>query len=199
MSVRDRGGRRPSRYSATEHGSTLVDVLFVVSLIAILSAVVLPQSLTAVDRIRAGAAARHLASRMAAARAQAVMRSAHVAMRFEEGSSGVSFTMFVDGNGNGVRTADIGAGVDPPLDTRSLLSDHFPGVAIAVSGSAGTDAVRLGATDLLSFTPFGTATPGSIYVRGRDGSQFAVRILGTTGRTRIQRYLEHTRTWIDTL
>ena len=176
-----------------------MDVLFVVSLIAILSAVVLPQSLTAVDRIRAGAAARHLASRMAAARAQAVMRSAHVAMRFEEGSSGVSFTMFVDGNGNGVRTADIGAGVDPPLDTRSLLSDHFPGVAIAVSGSAGTDAVRLGATDLLYFTPFGTATPGSIYVRGRDGSQFAVRILGTTGRTRIQRYLEHTRTWIDTL
>jgi hypothetical protein len=120
-------------------------------------------------------------------------------MRFEEGSSGVSFTMFVDGNGNGVRTADIGAGVDPPLDTPALLSDHFPGVAIAVSGSAGADAVRLGATDLLSFTPFGTATPGSIFVRGRDGSQFAVRILGTTGRTRIQRYLEHTRTWIDTL
>jgi len=176
-----------------------VDVLFIVSLIAILSAAVVPQSLTAVDRIRAGAAARHLASRMANARAQAVMRSAYVAMRFEDGPSGISFRMFVDGNGNGVRTADIGADIDRPLDTPTLLSDLFPGVAIAVSGSAGTDAVRLGSTDLLSFTPLGTATSGSIYVRGRDGSQFAIRILGTTGRTRIQRYLERTRRWVDTL
>ena len=176
-----------------------MDVLFVVSLVAIFSAVAVPQSLTAVDRIRAGAAARHLASRMATARAQAVMRSAHVAIRFEEGPSGISFRMFVDGNGNGVRTADIGADVDPPLDAPALLSDHFPGVAIAVSGSAGTDAVRLGSTDLLSFTPLGTATTGSIYIRGRDGSQFAVRVLGTTGRARIQRYIERTRTWIDTL
>ena len=199
MSVRGRGGRRPSRSPAPDRGFTLVDVLFVLSLIAILSAVAVPQSLTAVDRIRAVAAARLLASRMATARAQAVMRSAHVAIRFEEGRSGISFRMFVDGNGNGVRTADIDADVDAPLDAPTLLSDHFPGVAIAVSGSAGTDAVRLGSTDLLSFTPLGTATTGSIYVRGRDGSQFAVRVLGTTGRARIQRYIERTRTWIDTL
>ena len=158
----------------------------------------MPQSLAAIDRIRAGAAARYLASRMASARAHAVMRSTHVALRFEEESSGISFRMFADGNGNGVRTADIAADVDSPLDTSVLLSDLFPGVAIAVSGSAGTDAVRLGATNLLSFTPLGTATAGSIYVRGRDGSQFAVRILGTTGRTRLQQYIERTRAWIDT-
>jgi hypothetical protein len=157
-----------------------------------------PQSLAAIDRIRAGAAARYLASRMALARAQAVMRSTHVALRFEEESSGISFRMFADGNGNGVRTADIAADVDSPLDTSVLLSDLFPGVAIAVSGSAGTDAVRLGTTNLLSFTPLGTATAGSIYVRGGDGSQFAVRILGTTGRTRLQQYIERTRAWIDT-
>lgn len=158
----------------------------------------MPQSLAAIDRIRAGAAARYLASRMALARAQAVMRSTHVALRFEEESSGISFRMFADGNGNGVRTADIAADVDSPLDTSVLLSDLFPGVAIAVSGSAGTDAVRLGTTNLLSFTPLGTATAGSIYVRGGDGSQFAVRILGTTGRTRLQQYIERTRAWIDT-
>ena len=132
-------------------------------------------------------------------RAQAVMRSTHVALRFEEGPSGISFRMFADGNGNGVRTTDIAESVDRPLDSSALLSDLFPGVAIAVSGSAGSDAVGLGSTNLLSFTPLGTATAGSIYVRGRDGSQFAVRILGTTGRTRIQRYIERTRTWVDAL
>jgi len=176
-----------------------VDILFVLSLMAILSAVAVPQSLAAVDRIRAGAAARHLASRMAMARAQAVMRSATVAMRFEEESSDVSFRTFVDGNGNGVRSADIAVDVDRPLDPSARLSDLFPGVAIAVSGSAGSDAVRLGGSNLLSFTPLGTATAGSIYVRGRDGSQFAIRVLGTTGRTRLQRYIERTRAWVDTL
>jgi hypothetical protein len=119
-------------------------------------------------------------------------------MRFQDDPSGITFRLFVDGNANGVRTADIVSGIDRPLDTSVSLSDLFPGVAIAVSGSAGTDPVRLGATNLLSFTPLGTATAGSIYVRGRDGSQFAVRILGATGRTRVQRYIESGRAWLDT-
>ena len=175
-----------------------MEIIFVLSLVAVLAAIALPESLSAIDRIRAGTAARHLAARMAKARAQAVMRSATVALRFQDDSAGITFGMFVDGNGNGVRRADIAAGVDLPLEAPVSLSDLFPGTAIAVSGSAGTDPVRLGATHLLSFTPLGTATAGSVYVRGRDGSQFAVRILGTTGRTRVQRYLESTRTWLDT-
>jgi Tfp pilus assembly protein FimT len=174
-----------------------LDILFALSFMAILSAVAVPQSVTAIDRIRASAGARYLASRMALARTQAVMRSTHVALRFDEESSGVTFRTFTDGNGNGVRTVDIAAGIDSPLDTSVLLADQFPGVEIAVSGSAGTDPVRLGTTNLLSFTPLGTATAGSIYVRGRDGSQFAVRILGTTGRTRLQKYIERTTAWVD--
>lgn len=127
------------------------------------------------------------------------MRSTHVALLFDEDAPEVSFQMFADGNGNGVRSADITAGIDRPLDTAIHLSDLFPGVAIAVSGSAGTDPVRLGSTSLLSFTPLGTSTAGSIYVRGRDGSQFVIRVLGTTGRARIQRYIEHLRTWVDSI
>jgi Tfp pilus assembly protein FimT len=180
-------------------GFTLADLLFVVSLIAFLMAIAVPQSLTAIHRIRAVTAARYLASRMSMARAQAVMRSANVALHFVDGPSGVSFTMYLDGNGNGVRTTDMASSVDRPLDAPDSLSDLFPGVAIAVTGSAGTDPVRLGRTNLLSFTPLGTATAGSIYVQGRDGSQFVVRVLGTTGRTRIQRYIARTRTWVDTL
>ena len=196
--MRSRRGKGALRLPRATHGYTLLEVIFVVSLIAILSAIAVPESLSAIDRIRVGAAVRHLAARMAAARAQAVMRSATVALRFQDDPGGITFRLFVDGNGNGVRTADIVSGTDRPLDTSVSLSDLFPGVAIAVSGSAGTDPVRLGATNLLSFTPLGTATAGSIYVRGRDGSQFAVRILGATGRTRVQRYIESGRAWLDT-
>lgn len=178
-------------------GYTLVEILFVTSLIAIMSAVAVPQSLATLDRTRAAAAARYLASRMALARAHAVMRSAHVAVRFDEDHSGITFGMFVDGNHNGVRTSDIASRVDPPLDAPARLQDLFPGVAIAVSGDAGSDPLRIGSSNLLSFTPLGTATSGSVFVRGRDGSQFAIRVLGATGRARVQRYVPRTRTWVD--
>lgn len=181
------------------HGYTLLDLLFVVSLVAILTAVAVPQWLLAADRIRAAGATRYLASRMAAARTQAVMRSAAVGLRFDETEEGISFRTFLDANGDGVRTSDIADGTDRPLDPGVTLTALFPGVAIAVSGSAGTDPVRLGATNLLSFTPIGTATSGSVFVRGREGSQFAIRILGATGRVRVQRYVERTRSWADTL
>jgi prepilin-type N-terminal cleavage/methylation domain-containing protein len=180
-------------------GYTLIEMLFVAALIAILSAIAVPSSLTAVDRTRASAAARYLASRMAMARSHAVMRSANVALRFDESGADITFQMFMDGNRNGVRARDIAARVDRPLDAPARLSDLFPGVAIAVSGEAGSDPLRIGSSNLFSFTPLGTATSGSIYVRGRDGSQFAIRILGATGRVRVQRYVFGTGAWTDSL
>lgn len=182
---------------AARDGYTLIEILFVAALITTLSAIAVPQSLAAIDRARAAAGARYLAARMAMARSHAVMRSANVALRFTEDRAGITFRMFVDGNRNGVRARDIAAHVDQPLDAPARLSDLFPGVAIAVSGEAGSDPLRIGSSNILSFAPLGTATSGSVYVRGRDGSQFAIRILGATGRVRVQRYQPHTSTWID--
>ena len=63
---------------------------------------------------------------MAMARSHAVLRSAHVALWFDEDPSGIAFLMFVDGNHNGVRTSDIASDVDPPLDAPARLPDLFP-------------------------------------------------------------------------
>ncbi len=200
MTAQGCGGVRPPRplvAVATSQGYSLIEILCVTALITVLSAIAVPQSLAMVDRARASAAARYLASRMAMARSHAVMRSATVALRFDEDRTGITFRMFVDGNRNGVRAKDIAAGVDQPLDAPARLSDLFSGVAIAVSGEAGSDPLRIGSSNILSFAPLGTATSGSVYVRGRDGSQFAIRILGATGRVRVQRYQPHTGTWID--
>ena len=197
MSVPSEVGRTFTARRSASRGYTLVEILFVTALVAIVSAMAAPQSLAALDRTRAAAAARYLASRMAMARSHAVMRSTNVAMRFDERPSGITFRMFADGNRNGVRTSDITSGVDQSLDTPASLSDLFPGVAIAVSGQAGSDPLRIGSSNLLSFTPLGTATSGSVYVRGRDGSQFVVRILGATGRVRVQRYDPRTGAWVD--
>lgn len=149
----------------------------------------IPLAFGAVDRSRTWAAARYLGSRAAYARAHAAARGAYVALRFEGPSSDLSFSTFVDGNGNGIRTTDIAAGIDRRVDTVVRLSHLYPGVNIDVAPAAGGgEGLKIGSSRMLSFSPVGTATPGTIYVRGRDDTQLAVRVLGSTGRTRLLRY-----------
>lgn len=185
------------RRAAASSGVTLVDTLMAASIVALLAVVAVPQAVGSIDRSRAFAAARYLAARIALAKAQAAMRAANVALRFEDTAAGVTFAVFVDGNGNGVRARDIASGIDRPLDPPMRLADMFPGVSIAVSDVPGTaDPVRIGPTSFLSFSPLGTATPGTVYVRGRDGSQLSVRVFGATARTRVLRYMPRTREWV---
>jgi hypothetical protein len=56
-----------------------------------------------------------MAARIATNRLDAVRRAATVSLRFERRGTDYAFTTFLDGNGNGVRTADISAGVDKPI------------------------------------------------------------------------------------
>ena len=196
----DRRGNRHRRSiwpSGPAAGYTLLEALFVTGLIGLVTIVAVPQLTSAVNRSRGLAAARFLASRMALARSQAVGRSANVALRFEGEPGAIRFGAFMDGNGNGVRAADIATGVDPVVDAPVLLSDLFPGVRIAFGDSGEEDAVQVGAGSILSFTPMGTATSGSVYIRGRDGTQWAVRVLGTTARARILRYSALTDDWVQ--
>ena len=178
-------------------GFTLIEVIFVMAVIVILAGMAVPQTMASVDRSRAWAATRYLASRMALARMQAVGRSATVGLRFADLEGAFGFDTFVDGNRNGVRTREIASGVDRPLDPPTRLSDLFPGVVIGLSEDEDGDPVRTGSTSLMSFTPVGTATSGTIYIRGRDGSRFAVRVLGATGRTRVLRFVARTSDWSE--
>jgi Tfp pilus assembly protein FimT len=175
-------------------------VLCVAGLIVILSGIAVPTVLGSIDRSRGYAAARYLGTRLNLARTQAVARSASVALRFEEDARGISFTVYQDGNRNGVRTRDIQRGVDPMIDPPARLFELFPGVEIAVTPEAGGgDGVQVGSSNLLSFSPMGTATSGTVYVKGSDGTQWAVRVLGATGRTRVLRFDTRTGQWVNPL
>ena len=168
------------------------------ALVAVLSAIAIPQVLVTLDSARTVGAARYIASRLMLARARAVQRSASVAIRFDRDSRGFRFAAYQDGNHNGVRLRDIELQVDREIEQDVRLSELFPGVdfGLRIDGQA-ADPIQLGGTSLLTFTAVGTATSGSLYVRGRNGLQYAVRVLGATGRTRLQRYDEQQRDWTD--
>jgi hypothetical protein len=157
-----------------------------------------PQVLASHDRSRGWMAARYLGSRIILTRTQAVSRGTFVALRFQRDERGYSFSVHEDGNRNGVRTADIQAGLDRQVELPVRLFEQFPGVEIGVApGLPGAAPVQVGASSLLSFSPLGTSTSGTIHVRGGDGTQWAVRVLGATGRTRVLRYDQRIRAWIE--
>jgi hypothetical protein len=146
-----------------------------------------------------------MSGRLQQTRSVAVLRAANTAVRFTRSGSEYSYTTYVDGNNDGVRSADIQRGVDVEIRPGERLSYHFPGVSFGTlpnlppvdpgAPSPGDDPVRLGAADLLSFTALGAATPGSLYIRGRGRSQYVIRILGETGRTRILKFDPATARW----
>jgi len=178
-------------------GFSLVDVLCALGLVATFTAVAVPEALTAVREVRASGAARQLAAQLQGARTRAILRGRDTAVRITRDARGFVFTVYEDGNRNGVLSRDIDEGTDRLIGRPIRLSDDFPGVDLGavpglpgVEGSAppGSDPVRLGAADRATFTPDGTATPGSLYLRGQGDTQFVVRIYGDTGRIRILRY-----------
>ena len=125
-------------------------------------------------------------------------RSTIVALHFEAGVRGTSFSIVEDGNGDGVRTADITQQVDRVIEEPVVLSDLFPGTSIGLApGVPVTDAVALSGTNILSLSPNGTATSGSVYIVGRDRTQWAVRVLGVTARARVLRFDRTTNAWVN--
>jgi type II secretory pathway pseudopilin PulG len=165
--------------------------------VCVLAAIAAPRLLASTDRSRGLMAARYLAGRMALARAQAVSRSAVIALRFEPTGRGITFSVIQDGNRNGVRTRDIQVQIDRVIEPAILLSDLFPGADIGLVPQApAPEAVQIGGTSIMSFTPTGTSSSGSIYVRGKDGTQWTVRVLGATARARVLRWVPSTGEWV---
>jgi len=188
---------RPAR-TDTSSGYTLIELVFAAGLLAVLAAAAIPQLSAGIERSRTAGAARYLASRLALARAQAVARSANVAVQLSA-AGGDTFVVgtYVDGNGNGVRTLDITTGIDTLIDVPVRLASLFPHVTLFLNDPAVTSTFDSSA--LMSFSPLGTASSRTLYLRGADRSEYAVRVLGATGRTRVLRLVAANGEWVEVL
>lgn len=186
-------------------GYSLLEVMFALALSVTLSAVAGAQLIDSVDELRAAGAVRYLSTRLQQARMEAVMRSTDVALQFVQIPGGYTYASYTDGNGNGVRTRDIQGGADPRIGPVERLADQFVGVDFGVlpglppvdAGSAppGTDPIKLGSSNILTFTALGTSSSGSLYLRGRRNAQYVIRIFGETGKTRVLKFDARAQQW----
>jgi hypothetical protein len=164
-----------------------------------------PSTLSHRDSFQTAGAARHVAALVHATRAEALKRGVYVALTFKSSGDEFRFAMFADGNYDGVRSADIAAGIDRQVSAWVRIGDAFPRTAFGIvpgvpdpdSGSslAGSP-LKLGGSNMLSFAPAGGATSGTVYVRGPAEQQYAVRLLGATGRCRLLRFDFSERRWV---
>ena len=190
---------------APSRGYSLLELMLVMALSVTLSAAAVPEYLAAVDDLRASGAARHIAARLQRVRMEAVMRSAMVGMQFTQTSSGYSYAVYLDGNRNGVLTRDIQRGVDRLIVAAERLPDQFGGVEFgAIPGlppvdpggtPPGSDPIRLGSGNIASFSAGGTSSSGTVYIRSRRDAQYAVRVFGETGKTRMLKFEPRTGQW----
>jgi hypothetical protein len=111
-----------------------------------------------------------------------------------------SHSLYRDGNGNGILTAEILSGKDPlvrgPEGPETLHEGiHFglpdspipqvpPGTG-PISNPA--DPIKFGASDIISFSPTGSISSGTLFLT--DGRRvLAVVVYGPTGRIRTMRF-----------
>ncbi len=184
-------------------GFSLLEAMVATAVLCLVAAIAAPSVLAARDDARARSAADYLASLLRLARLEALKRHVNVALRFELDTSGARYALYADGNRNGVRSADIEEGVDRCIRAPERLEQQCPGVRFAIDEQVtaidgeepATSAIQFGRSRMVSFSPLGTSSSGTVYLLGRGRRQFAVRVLGPTGRIRQLEFNFATATW----
>lgn len=187
-------------------GVALVDIVAALALSMAMAAMAAPVVGGTLDRERTIIGAQHLAGQLLRARMEALKRSAAVAVRLELVGERAAARLYVDGNGNGVVQRDIDRGTDRALAGVEWLDAHARDVSLRVnqtvtdaggSGSLepGSDPLRIGRTALVTFSPLGSSSSGTLYVAASRGPQMAIRIYGASGRVRVLMFDARTRQW----
>ena len=181
--------------SPTNNGMSLVEAVLMLAVLMIVVVTTLPD----LAEIRRAAALRTASSQLKGllfrCRAYAVLNSRATAAVFERRDDG-SWRCFiaVDGDGDGIRTRDIHALIDPVVGEVLHLNSGGAGLGILqhefVPDPSGRgrlrgdldDPVRAGRGDIITFTPRSTATPASIYLTDHRARMRVLRVYGGTGR-----------------
>ena len=190
-----------ARRRTSDEGIALPDLLMALLLTLTMLTMAVPFTSRARDTHEARGAAAYLASRVREVRLAAVASNRTVALVFDQGPAGWALRRCSDGNGNGVRRAELAGGPDDCRAGQQLagllgislgLDPTVPGID---EPAGRTDGVRFGRSAMTSCSPAGHCTPGTLYLRSPGGQQFAVRVAPVMGRTRLFRFDPAGRRW----
>jgi type II secretory pathway pseudopilin PulG len=189
-------------------GFSLVEALIALALAGLVLTTSIPALGGALSRERTAAAARDLAGEFARLRSAAIASQRRTGLRWTWSGGRYQYGEYVDGDGDGIRADDIAAGRDARVGGLRDLPSRYPGVdlgfldaavpAVPPRGDAlapHDDPVRFGGSDIVTFTPLGTASSGTLYISDGRENLAAIVLYGHTGRMRLWRFDRASWTW----
>ncbi|REJ99619.1 MAG: hypothetical protein DWQ36_25180 [Acidobacteria bacterium] len=197
---------RPRR--AAPAGYTLIEVVLGAALVATILTLVVPPLWRWSARLRLELVCSEVVTGLRQAQFHAFTHSQFVGLKYWTQSQPVRWGVYRDGDGDGVLTADIRRGHDPPVRLHGAQGRlgasvwfGFPlGLRPRDPGDPGRyldrlhDPIRFGRSDLVVFNHLGTSSPGTLYLtNGWDLA--AVRVTNRSGRVRILHYDRHREVW----
>lgn len=195
---------------ASDRGFQLIDLLVATAVSSFALLLAAPPLSRMISGLALDLAATEIQGAMREARAFAIRNAANVGVKFRVADDdSVTWALYLDGDGDGVRSADIDDGTDPLAAPERRLA-HF-GDTARLGFPAGRrpsdpsnprrrldrldDPIRFNRSDIASFDPLGTATPGSVYLTDGERRLSCVRIDSRAARSRTLRWDAATDRW----
>ncbi len=194
-----------------QSGFNLIEMAISLAFIGALGALGLPRILDCVSGLRVELAAGEMVGVLHLARIYSARHNLKAAVKFRAEPDGVvTHSLYRDGDGDGVRNADISQGVDPEIRSPRRLA-HL-GQRIRFGFPRGgppprdpgnpkrrlsrlNDPIRFGNSDLATFNPRGTASPGTIYLTDGQHHLAAVRVNNRSGKISVLLYDQKSEIW----
>ena len=192
-----------------DKGITLPESLVALAILAAAAIIAVPAGADLLSSARAEAGARQMGARFRALRFKSVAVRRYRGLLFERRGPAWVYFEVEDGNGNGLRTAEVRSGVDRTISGPHRLEDEVekatpgvpPGGPFSEVPPGGdrldetSDPVQFGRSKLVSFSPDGSASSGTLYVTDRRNGLAAVVLYGPTARVRVWRWDASGRRW----
>ncbi len=187
-------------------GFSTLEVIIAIAIIGIIALCAVPTFASYRRRASLTSQANELRTIFRAVRARAIARSRHAGVKFTRSGNRWTYSLYEDGNSNGIRNDDIASGADRRYAGPSVLMPQFNIATIALLSTTIRDpdgdplpptasAVQFNRSTICSFSPTGAGTPGTVYMTDGAGQLCAVRVYGASGRVRLLRYDSARRRW----
>ncbi len=155
------------------------------------------------------AATREMTALFREARYEAVSKKMHIGFEFQRKEEGFLFCKFQDGNSNGIRRKDIKDGKEILLGGPYQIKSRYGNIDFSILKGKPVskippgkgkldhpdDPIKFGRSDIISFSPSGNSSSGSIYISDGNNLMMAIVIFGPTVRIRVWDYDYENNKW----
>lgn len=182
-----------------ESGTSLIELTVVIAIIGILALCAIPSFGNYRRNSSVISAGNEMRSLLRAVRSRAIARGRNSGVKFTRSGNNWTYTLYDDGNGNGISNADINKGIDRRYFGPAVVMPSFRMASIALLPNIIRDpdgakllptdpALQFGTSTICSFSTVGTGTPGTMYISDGIDHLYAVRVFGASGKVRMLRY-----------